>query len=70
MLDADPSPTPDAFRSHLIALISAYQLGPSSGVPVPRYDGQRDWQTETILGCLSEFARRMWLAEETIYRLK
>ncbi|KIL58310.1 hypothetical protein M378DRAFT_15628 [Amanita muscaria Koide BX008] len=69
MLDADPSPTPDAFRSHLIALISAYQLGPSSGVPVPRYDGQTDWQTETILGCLSEFARRMWLAEEMISRL-
>lgn len=70
MADAEPSPTPDAFRSHLIALVSAYQLGPTSGVPVPRYDGTRDWQTETILVCLSEFARRMWAAEETVVRLQ
>ena len=70
MTDAEPSPTPDAFRSHLIALVSAYQLGPTSGVPVPRYDGTRDWQTETILVCLSEFARRMWAAEETVVRLQ
>ncbi|PFH53612.1 hypothetical protein AMATHDRAFT_79081, partial [Amanita thiersii Skay4041] len=69
-IDVDPSPTPDSFRTHLIALISAYQLGPSSGVPVPRYDGPRDWQTETILGCLSEFARRMWMAEEVAGELQ
>lgn len=65
MTDTAP---PDAFRTHLIKLIAAYQHGPSSNEPLPRYDGPRDPQTEAILIGLGEFARRMWTAEVTLAR--
>lgn len=59
---------PDAFRTHLIELIAAYQRAHSSNEPLPRYDGPRDPQTEAILIGLGEVARRMWTAEETLAR--
>ena len=58
MTDTAP---PDAFHTHLIQLIAAYQRAPAE--PLPRYDGPRDPQTEAILVGLGEVARRMWKAE-------
>ncbi|CAL1702932.1 unnamed protein product [Somion occarium] len=45
------------FVSHLIALLSVYELGPSSA-PVPKYEGPSDWQTQSILRSLGAMARR------------
>jgi osomolarity two-component system sensor histidine kinase NIK1 len=57
------------FLSHLIALLSAYELCPMS-TPPPRYDGPTDWQTDTILRSLGAVARRMYTAEETLTSIK
>ncbi|KAG2346228.1 hypothetical protein BDR05DRAFT_851907, partial [Suillus weaverae] len=57
------------FLSHLIALLSAYELCPMS-TPPPRYDGPADWQTDTILRSLGAVARRMYTAEETLASIK
>ncbi|KAF8151385.1 hypothetical protein B0H34DRAFT_614986, partial [Crassisporium funariophilum] len=54
------------FRSHLVALLSIYELGPFPGAPIPRYEGPADWQTETILRSLAVVSRRMWAAEESV----
>ncbi|KAF8418481.1 hypothetical protein L210DRAFT_3317008, partial [Boletus edulis BED1] len=59
----------DPFLSHLIALLSAYELCPMS-TPPPRYDGLGDWQTDSILRSLSAIARRMYTAEDTLASLK
>ncbi|KAI0048453.1 hypothetical protein FA95DRAFT_1490733, partial [Auriscalpium vulgare] len=59
----------DPFQSHLITVLSLYELGPFSA-PVPRYDGPSDWQTERILRALGAMARRMFTAEETLASLK
>ncbi|KIJ97792.1 hypothetical protein K443DRAFT_681283 [Laccaria amethystina LaAM-08-1] len=56
----------DPFRSHLVALLSIYELGPFPGAPIPRYDGPADWQTEMILKSLGVVAKRMWDAEAAV----
>ncbi|KAF5309701.1 hypothetical protein D9611_014713 [Ephemerocybe angulata] len=64
-----PSTMPqDPFNSHLIALLSIYELGPYPGatVPVPRYNGPSSWETEEILRSLGSIAKRMWVAEERV----
>jgi hypothetical protein len=81
---ADPSPTPptsahsamhtpphtptDPFYTHLIALLSVYEMGPYPGatVPVPRYSGPSNWETDQILRSLGVVAKRMWVAEERV----
>ena len=60
----------DPFKSHLVALLSVYELGPFPPIPVPRYDGPTDWQTDTILNSLSRFARKMWTAEDLLNKYK
>lgn len=57
------------FVSHLIALLSVYELGPSSA-PVPKYEGPSDWQTQSILRSLGAMARRMYTAEEAYNSIK
>lgn len=59
----------DPFLSHLIALLSTYELCPMS-TPPPRYDGPGDWQTDSILRSLSAVARRMYTAEEALASIK
>ncbi|KAJ2913125.1 hypothetical protein MD484_g7293, partial [Candolleomyces efflorescens] len=61
----------DPFNSHLIALLSIYELGPYPGatVPVPRYNGACSWETEEILRSLGSIAKRMWVAEERVRSL-
>ncbi|KAK0473789.1 hypothetical protein IW261DRAFT_1342266, partial [Armillaria novae-zelandiae] len=54
--------TPDPFRSHLIALLSVYSLGPSTA-PLPKYNGPTDWQTDSILRSLAQFSARIYAAE-------
>lgn len=61
-----PSASTDPFKSHLVALLSVYELGPQPGAPIPKYDGPADWQTETILRSLATIARRMWTAEGVV----
>lgn len=55
----------DPFLSHLIALLSTYELCPMS-TPPPRYDGPSDWQTDSILRSLAAVARRMYTAEDAL----
>ncbi|KAJ8594201.1 hypothetical protein M405DRAFT_809539 [Rhizopogon salebrosus TDB-379] len=57
------------FLSHLIALLSAYELCPMS-TPPPRYDGPADWQTDSILRSLGAVARRMYTAEDAVASIK
>ncbi|KAI0067212.1 hypothetical protein BV25DRAFT_1795349, partial [Artomyces pyxidatus] len=57
------------FYTHLVAVLSIYELGPFPA-PVPRYDGPSDWQTDNILRALSAMARRMYTAEETLASIK
>ncbi|KIN99260.1 hypothetical protein M404DRAFT_155768, partial [Pisolithus tinctorius Marx 270] len=59
----------DAFLSHLIALLSTYELCPMS-TPPPRYDGPGDWQTDSILRSLAAVARRMYTAEEMLASIR
>lgn len=59
----------DPFLSHLIALLSTYELCPMS-TPPPRYDGPGDWQTDSILRSLAAVARRMYTAEEALASIK
>ncbi|KAG6333867.1 hypothetical protein ID866_5222 [Astraeus odoratus] len=61
--------TYDPFLSHLIALLSTYELCPMS-TPPPRYDGPGDWQTDSILRSLAAVARRMYTAEEALASIK
>jgi hypothetical protein len=60
----------DPFKSHLVALLSIYELGPFPGAPIPRYEGPTDWQTETILRSLAAVAQRMWRAEAVVSEFK
>lgn len=53
------------FLNHLVALLSVYELGPSS-TPIPRYDGSQDWYTTSILRSLEAMARRMFTAEDAL----
>lgn len=62
-------PAHDAFLSHLIVLLSTYELCPSS-TPPPRYDGPGDWQTDSILRSLGAVARRMYTAEEALSSIR
>ena len=52
------------FFTHLVALLSVYELGPSLPTPIPKYDGPTDWQIESILRSLGAMARRMYTADE------
>ncbi|KIJ38164.1 hypothetical protein M422DRAFT_170644, partial [Sphaerobolus stellatus SS14] len=52
------------FLSHLVALLSLYELGPTATAsPPPKYDGPRDWQTDAIERSLVSLGRRMHTAE-------
>ncbi|KAJ7279447.1 hypothetical protein C8J57DRAFT_1712509 [Mycena rebaudengoi] len=51
-----PSPPPDPFRDHLVALLSLHDAPPST--PIPRYAGPRDWQTDSILRAIDALMRR------------
>jgi len=53
------------FLSHLVALLSFYEIGPSTS-PAPRYDGPQDWQTDAIERSLASLAGRMHTAEGQI----
>ena len=57
------------FLQHPIALLSVYELGPSS-VPIPRYDGPQDWHNESILFLLHAIAWRMYNAEDMMKTMK
>jgi len=61
------------FLSHLVALLSIYDLEPnpmasagSPAIPLPRYEGPRDLQTDAIERSLVNIAHRMCLAEEKL----
>ncbi|KAG2119301.1 hypothetical protein DEU56DRAFT_698504, partial [Suillus clintonianus] len=69
MTDSHRQSLSHPFLSHLIALLSAYELCPMS-TPPPRYDGPADWQTDTIIRSLGAVARRMYTAEETLASIK
>ena len=56
----------DPFQSHLVALLSIYELGPFAGAPILRYDGPADWQTEMTLKSLGVVAKRMWDVEAAV----
>ncbi|KAI9060777.1 hypothetical protein PYCCODRAFT_1372756, partial [Trametes coccinea BRFM310] len=58
------------FFTHLVALLSVYELGPSLPTPVPKYDGPTDWQIESIMRSLSAMARRMYTAEEALNAIR
>src|ERR1700733_2345867 len=53
----------DPFLSHLISVLSIYELGlfPAS---LPTYDGPSNWQTEFILRSLSALTCRIHFAED------
>jgi hypothetical protein len=53
----------DPFLSHLVSVLSIYELGlfPAS---LPTYDGPSNWQTESILRSLSALTHRIYLAED------
>lgn len=67
----EPRAPQDPFLSHLIAVLSIYELGPSPA-PLPRYesDGPYDWQTDSILRSLGALTRRMYTAEDTLNAIK
>jgi osomolarity two-component system, sensor histidine kinase NIK1 len=70
IMDADSqNPLADPFLSHLVLVLSIYELGPFPA-PVPRYDGPSSWQTDNILRALKTMARRMYTAEETLASIK
>ena len=58
------------FFTHLVALLSVYELGPSIPTPIPKYDGPTDWQIESILRSLGAMARRMHTAEEALSAIR
>ncbi|KAF7290756.1 hypothetical protein MIND_01316400 [Mycena indigotica] len=46
----ESSPPPgDPFKDHLLAVLSLYDAPAQASIPVPRYHGPRDWQTDAIL---------------------
>jgi osomolarity two-component system, sensor histidine kinase NIK1 len=57
--------TSEMFNTHLVALLSVYETGPSPA-PLPQYNGPTDWQTDNILRSLASMARRMYTAEQTL----
>lgn len=68
-MDAQNSYLFDPFISHLVVVLSIYELGPFP-TPVPRYNGPSNWQTDNILNALKTMARRMYTAEETLASIK
>ena len=64
--------TTGPFKSHLVALLSIYELELLRGapVPIPRYEGPSYWPTETILQSLTAIEGRMWAAEQMLAELK
>ncbi len=68
-MDAQNSYLFDPFISHLVAVLSIYELGPFPA-PVPRYNGPSNWQTDNILNALKTMARRMYTAEDTLASIK
>ena len=65
-----PQHSQHPFFTHLVALLSVYELGPSLPTPIPKYDGPTDWQIESIHRSLSAMARRMWTAEEALNSIR
>ncbi|KAH9929248.1 uncharacterized protein B0H18DRAFT_953709 [Fomitopsis serialis] len=63
------TPVGHPFFQYLVAALSVYELGPSS-LPVPKYEGPSDWQTDSILRSLTAVARRMYTAEEALAAIK
>ena len=49
------------FFTHLAALLSLYELGPSLPTPLPKYDGPTDWQIESIHRSLACVCSRLSL---------
>ncbi|KAJ7709424.1 hypothetical protein B0H16DRAFT_1631119, partial [Mycena metata] len=39
----------DAFKDHLLAVLSLHDAPRAAAAPIPRYSGPSDWQTEAIL---------------------
>jgi osomolarity two-component system sensor histidine kinase NIK1 len=68
-MDAQNSYLFDPFISHLVVVLSIYELGPFPA-PVPRYSGPSNWQTDNILNALKTMARRMYTAEDTLASIK
>ena len=68
-MDAQNAYLFDPFISHLVAVLSIYELGPFPA-PVPRYNGPSNWQTDHILNALKTMARRMYTAEDTLASIK
>lgn len=64
------TPPQHPFFTHLVALLSVYELGPSLPTPIPKYDGPSDWQIESIMRSLSAMARRMYTAEEALNSIR
>jgi osomolarity two-component system, sensor histidine kinase NIK1 len=64
-LTAGGADSGDPFLSHLVALVSLYELSPSPG-PLPQYHGKTDWQMESIIRSVAAMARRMYSAEEAL----
>jgi hypothetical protein len=42
-------PPGDPFKDHLLAVLGLHDAPRAAAVPVPRYSGPRDWQTDVIL---------------------
>jgi len=61
-----PTSQMDPFKTHLVALLSLYEVTPFARPPIPKYDGPADWQTDAILKSISKIAHRMWSAEEML----
>lgn len=53
----------DPFRSHLIVLLSTYELRPSTAATAPKYTGPSNWQTDAILRSLNKLFKRFTGAE-------
>ena len=60
-----PPDSGDTFLSHLVALLSIYELGPSPA-PIPQYNAKTDWQMDSILRSLTLMAQRMYAAEHKV----
>jgi hypothetical protein len=57
------------FLSHLVAVLSIYELGPFPA-PLPQYKDKTDWQAESIMRSLTVMAHRMYNAEEQLAAMK
>jgi hypothetical protein len=56
----------DPFLSHLVALLSVYEVGPQVAAPVPTWTGPSAWYQDTILRAITSLARRAYTAEDAL----